>query len=1222
MEHDADHLPRQPIARRGPLFLPVCALLAASLLWLPMLYHLQQKRAGDLAQARRDATNMSIALAEQVSRLIEGADQMLQLMQADFARDPQRFDLDGWVKRSGSLRAIANQIAVFDAQGDLVLSMRADVAGKRVNVADRPAFAHFKSHADAGLFVGTTYPSRIQRAMVLPLVRRLNGPDDAFAGVISISLDPEYLARHFQALDIGRDGIVALIGRDGYIRARSPSVAGMYTRNMREDPARADIFKALERSTAQTHDLTSAFDGKTRIYTYRNVSALPLVIAVGLSTEEVLAASRGELARMAAIGIGVTAVIVLLLALLMREQQRRQAREQALASSHAALAEAEAGFRGIFESSPDILCVHRIAPDGSILVDALNPAARASRNITADACGQRLADVLPAPLYAEARRRIEQVVASGKMLRLHDEGSIEAGRDCEIVMVPLFADGGDRRVGRVVVSIRDVSHLRRAECAVARSEARFRLLAESTGDMITRLNLHDFSREYVSPGCRGLLGYEPAEMLGKVPSDAMHPEDAPRVRAQTRALVSGDGDEEVTATYRVRHKLGHWVWVEGRVSLARDGSGTPIAIVCSLRDVTERLKAEAAVRASETRFRLLAENTSELIVLGKQDGTRTYISPASRRLFGYGPEELAGEMLSQRWVHPDDRDLLAEATLGDDAATSVICRVGHKGGAWIWVEAIIRRFATASADEPSIIATFRDVSERQAQAQALQRAKEAAEQASQAKTDFLAAMSHEIRTPLNAVLGYADLLLADTGLTGDRRVSLERIQNAGSALRTVVDDILDFSKIEAGEIDLVSRPFHPGALVDNATSIVRGSAQAKGLDLIVDLGPDVPASLLGDHDRLRQILLNLLNNAIKFTPAGAVTLSIRSLRRDAGTVRLRFGVADTGIGIPGEKIDRLFQRFSQVDGSISREFGGTGLGLAICRRLVEAMGGAVGVSSEVGRGSAFWFDVALPVAASGAVAAGGRIEVPTDRAMAVLLVEDQPLNRDLARAVLESAGHLVVSVDNGAAAITAVLAQTFDVVLMDVQMPVMDGIEATKQIRLLKDPASRVPIIAMTANVLPVQVAALRAAGMDDHVGKPFRREDLLASVARRGGPDREAGRGAVAALRSALDVKTFHDLEAIIGQASIRRILAETLEQVAAILAIADREACAARAHGLLAAAGTVGLPGLACALRELERACSTGAPVAAALDDVERSLAQARRAVASCAGSTTAAA
>ncbi|NGM37807.1 response regulator [Methylobacterium sp. DB0501] len=602
------------------------------------------------------------------------------------------------------------------------------------------------------------------------------------------------------------------------------------------------------------------------------------------------------------------------------------------------------------------------------------------------------------------------------------------------------------------------------------------------------------------------------------------------------------------------------------------------------RDLEEARRAAGMLSAGEARYRLLAENTSELIVLAHDDGRRSYVSPAVRRLLGYMPEEAAAMRLRD-CVHREDLALLvtqARRLAAGETQVSVVCRARHRSGSWVWVEGAFRRIPGAAPGEPAIIATFRDVGERQRHARALEEARITAERASQAKTDFLASMSHEIRTPLNGVIGYADLLLADRTLPGRHRRYVDRIAAAGGALLTVVDDILDFSRIEAGGIALAEVPFAPAALIDNAASIVRGLSEPKGLALDVALDATVPDWVRGDPDRLRQILLNLLNNAVKFTPAGRVAVRVEA---EGGT--LRFSVSDTGIGIAPEQHGRLFQRFSQVDGSIRRQYGGSGLGLAICKGLVDLMGGTIGVESRPGAGSTFWFRVRLPACpAPAAEEAAGRPE-PV-RPARLLLVEDVPINQDLARAVLEADGHSVDVAGDGAAAIEAVRAKPYDLVLMDVQMPGMDGITATRAIRALPEPVGTVPIVAMTANVLPAQLETFRAAGMDGHVGKPFKRAELAAAIARH-----RADGGGPVPVPVLVDAEAFAEARTLMGPERIDALLgllAAELEQRFRARS-GDRAGLAHDAHAMISAAGLLGFTGLSDLCREIEEACRAGA-------------------------------
>ncbi len=650
---------------------------------------------------------------------------------------------------------------------------------------------------------------------------------------------------------------------------------------------------------------------------------------------------------------------------------------------------------------------------------------------------------------------------------------------------------------------RDITDRKRAAEALRVSEENYRRLVANLPDVTWTSDARGHTT-YISPNVKDVFGFTPAEFYASTDElwlERIHPADQPRVLQAYAALF----DQEVpfNVEYRIQCRDGKWIWVHDRSVATYEANGTRAADGV-FSDITPRKHAERMLRESEERLRSLIESTRDWVWEIDAHGRYTYCSARSKDLLGYEPEEILGRT-------PFDLMEPREAQRVSAAFAAIVQNCEpirnlentnlHKDGRPVVFETNGVAMVGDQGEFLGYRGIDRDITRRRRSERELRQAKEAAEAASRAKSEFLANMSHEIRTPMNGILGLADLAL-DTDLTPEQRNFLSMIKSSADSLMTIINDILDFSKIEAGKLDFESIRFNLREALDPAVHALAISARSKALQLDYSVAPEVPAEVVGDPGRLRQILLNLLGNAIKFTEQGRVTIRVGQEPADSETVWLHLTVADTGIGIPPDRLEAIFSEFAQADNSTTRRYGGTGLGLTISRKLAEMMGGRITVESAVGHGSTFRcrLRLALPGAAHPPLApprASHAAPAPCDgRCRLILVVEDNPINQAIAARLLQRHGFRVELAANGREAVAGVQRKCFDAILMDVQMPDMDGFEATAAIRKIEAlTGAHVPIIAMTAYAMKGDRERCLSSGMDSYISKPVRPAELFQAI-------------------------------------------------------------------------------------------------------------------------------
>jgi PAS domain S-box-containing protein len=707
---------------------------------------------------------------------------------------------------------------------------------------------------------------------------------------------------------------------------------------------------------------------------------------------------------------------------------------------------------------------------------------------------------------ASARRnpRTGQLSLSGLV------GDITARKEAETALQEAH-DTLERRVAERTAELAGVVDELRA------SEERYRVTFEQVAAGMAHLDRDGRFLRVNDRFCQ-IAAYGREELLTRTLRDTIHPDDRSEYQVAARRLLAGE-----VATYQMDRRLtrpdGSVVWVALTGALVRGPGGQPLYVIVQIQDITARVQAEEALRRAnaelERQMATLREQAQlidlahDAILVRDLQSAVVQWNQGATEMYGWTVAEARGQvthaLLQTRW--PDSRQEV-ERTLQRSGRWEG--ELGHtrRDGTPIVVESRQVLLRDAGGQPTAILEINREITARKAAEEVLRRANADLERANRTKSEFLATVSHEIRTPLNGVIGLTSLLLG-TPLNAAQRAYVAALQTSGETLLALIDDLLDFSRIEAGQLRLEAQPFDPRRLVGEVVGLFATEARAKGLELRAAVDPAVPAVLEGDAGRLRQVLLNLLGNALKFTDRGEVGIGVTPAEQSAEGVLLRFAVRDTGIGIAPETQAALFAPFVQADSSTTRRYGGTGLGLAISKRLVVAMGGQIGVESAPGEGSTFWFTLRLARAAEGERPAIPAQPTPDALAPAaadgaargrVLVAEDNTINRLVAVRLLQGLGYAVQTAEDGRQAVEAMGRERYDLVLMDLHMPKLDGFAATAAIReqeLTEGRERHVPIVALTADALTGDAERSLAAGMDDHLAKPVTRERLAAVLDR-----------------------------------------------------------------------------------------------------------------------------
>lgn len=1158
------------------IFCSGLALLAVSLLG----FSLWRDRAEDLMIAHRDLQNLARTYEEHAARAISSIAATLDAINVilethtDTAQEGEKEIKALLSSNRGHARELLD-LGITDQSGQRLFD---STPGIEKDISGSDFFAFHRQYPEKGLYIGHPQKTPDARWCVTISQARRNA-EGQFAGVVFAALDLAFFRDFYRSIDIGAKGSVSLLLEDGALLVRHPNDDAAIGKVQPNDPVMSRI---QEGRAADTFSMVFPGESEKRIASYRKPPLLPLIVVASTSEQDALTAWRRWASGAGFLTLLLLGAIGAFVGLVFNQISKREAEQKRFHDFAEAASdwfwETDDQNRFIFLS--DGFTIRTGGPTHPYI--GLTRRDLVTRGyIEADLnhsiWQKHFADL-------DAHRPFRNLIYHSRYGDGHE-------RVVSVSGVPVFdaygAFHGYRGTGT------DITALTQAELTLKKLS----LAVESAPATVVVTDRNGVI-EYVNPRIVEVTGYRPVEVLGRKPSLFKSGETPDSVYRDMWTTILGGRPWH--GEMRNRRKNGELYWENLSIAPLTDDNGVITHFVAVKEEITQRKQTEETLRRNEAWMRtIFSVMPAPVVIARKRDGRILFVNERATEMLG-----LQSDTTLPPSYFDAPADQAARRMPESETASPREIHMTGANGRRLW--ALVSSIAVDFENEPSRLYSIIDITARKRQESALVRAKQAAEEDTRTKSEFLAVMSHEIRTPLNGLIGMATLL-AKGPLAAQQKDQAETLLAAGRALGAILDDVLDLSKMESGRAGFAEAPFSPKHEAQDVAALFSPVAAEKNIKLALTCSEKLPDYLLGDGGRFRQLLTNLVGNAVKFTSAGQVQVNIDCPRSNDRQARVVCEIIDTGIGIPEAAQRKLFQSFFQADSSISRRFGGTGLGLAICKKIVTALGGRIDVESTPGKGSRFWFLIDYKVAATPAE------EPETPEIMAlpqlnILLAEDDPFNRKVALGLLESGRHRIVTAENGTEALNRVAEEPFDLILMDMRMPELDGITAAKRIRAMTDPKrAHIPIVALTAHTTPEDILRCREAGMNAFVAKPIDATALNRAMASALGIIAEPAAAKMPLTepesprldrrdQRLLDIQSLDIFFHKLGEERAQRIMrlgidsiGHTLNELEQAALDDSRELLEALAHRLKGASGSASLPALYRAATDFESSASS---------------------------------